>query len=61
MIGQSAVELNKYQGSDRPSKHAALDIYRNAWDGGMHQAVHAKMRFYTFCHTGFLNAGRKRK
>lgn len=34
MIGSSAVVLNKYEGSDRPNKHAVLDIYRKALDGG---------------------------
>lgn len=34
MIGWSAAELNKYQGSDRACKHKAPDIYRNALDGG---------------------------
>lgn len=34
MIGWSAAELNKQEGSGRASKHTAPDIYRNALDGG---------------------------
>lgn len=30
--------------------NTALDIYRNALDGGMHQAVHTKMWLSTLCH-----------
>lgn len=37
MIGWSAAELNKYQGSDRACKHKAPDIYRNALGGGEYQ------------------------